>query len=73
MADLAYLWTLEVQYNYVKYLSYRDRSLFHWSVLMRDNTQQVRYNGKSAELVSQLACTALQQNISDMWRCIYVL
>ena len=35
--------------------------------LVRDDTQQVRYNGKSTELVSQLARIALlQQTISDM-------
>ena len=33
--------------------------------LVRDDKQQVRYNGKSTELVSQLARTALQ-TISDM-------
>ena len=40
--------------------------------LVRDDTQQVRYNGKSTELVSQLARIALlQQSISDMWRCTF--
>ena len=40
--------------------------------LVRDDTQQVRYNGKSTELVSQLARIALlQQTISDMWRCTF--
>ena len=38
---------------------------------MRDDSQQVRYNGKSTELVSELARTALQQTISDMWRCTF--
>ena len=36
---------------------------------MCNDMQQVCYNGKSTELVSQLARTALQQSISDMWRC----
>ena len=31
MAVLAELWTLEVYYNSVNYLSYWDRSLYHWS------------------------------------------
>ena len=39
--------------------------------LVRDDTQQVRFNGKSTELVSQLARTALQPCISDMWRCTF--
>ena len=39
--------------------------------LVRDDTQQVRYNGKSTELLSELARTALQQSISGMWRCTF--
>ena len=31
MAVLTQLWTLEVYYNSVKYISYCDRSLYHWS------------------------------------------
>ena len=45
------------------YLSYCDRSLYHWSALVRNETQQVRYNGASR--------TALQQSISDMLRCTF--